>query len=64
MKKLFWVICMIACAAGGLRADSVTFTESYSERILSFRDEDFVEYFEVANVGFSAPKLKRGCYRS
>ena len=53
MKKLFWVICMMACAAGGVRADSVTFTESYSERILSFRDEDFVEYFKVANVGYS-----------
>jgi Bacterial Ig domain len=54
MKKVCWLICWLACVAGVARADSVRFSETYTESLKSFTDGEITEYFTVARVKFSA----------
>ena len=56
MKKLLGVFYALVCVAGAVRADSVTFRESYSERVVRYCDPDpefGCGYFETENGSFS-----------
>lgn len=54
MKKLFGVICALVCVAGVVRADSVTFKETYREGTGRFCEPELgCNYFETVNGSFS-----------
>ena len=54
MKKLVWIILLLACAVGVAQADSVRFSETYTESLQSSTDGEITHYFAVAKVNFSA----------